>query len=77
MTRDWKITTGAGAGILIGEICGETGGIVIKTEDGKFYWMIENIPEQWYEIPESLYMALFDYEYDRSPGAYVFYQYRK
>jgi gas vesicle protein len=74
---DWRIEAGGHEGILIGGIYGSSGGLVIRSESGKFYWMIENIPERWSEIPESLYMALFEYERERNSDAYIFSEERR
>jgi hypothetical protein len=38
------------------------GGLSVRTEEGKFYWSIENYDgDNWEEIPEYLYMVLIHY----------------
>lgn len=47
----------------IGDIGNTYGGLSVKTEQGKFYWSIEDYDgHDWDEIPESLYLALVEYE---------------
>jgi hypothetical protein len=41
------------------EIGNAYGGLLIKEENGKFYWTIEGYcGDDWHEIPESLYIEL-------------------
>lgn len=50
----------------IGDISNHFGGLSVKTENGKFYWGIEDYDDyDWSEIPEKLYRALVKYESDR------------
>lgn len=47
----------------IGAIGNYYGDLQVATEDGKFFWSIENWDgHNWNEIPESLYKALVEYE---------------
>ena len=47
----------------IGGIGNYYGGLSIKTEDGKYYWSIENYDgHDWQCIPEKLYRALTAYD---------------
>ena len=50
----------------IGTIANYYGSLEVATEDGKFFWAIENWDgHNWKEIPESLYNALVEYEKTR------------
>ncbi len=50
----------------IGDIGNYYGGLSVKAENGKHYWSIENYSgHEWDEIPESLYLALVEYEATR------------
>lgn len=47
----------------IGDIENYYGGLRVSSDDGKYYWGIENYDESyWSEIPEELYMALLKYQ---------------
>ena len=47
----------------IGQIGNYYGGLFVKTENGKFYWSIENYNgHHWEEIPISLFDALNTFE---------------
>lgn len=47
----------------IGTIGNYYGGLVVKKENGKFYWGIEDYEDtRWEEIPESLYQSLIEFE---------------
>ncbi len=47
----------------IGTIGNYYGGLVVKEEDGEFYWGIENYDLTfWEKIPESLYKSLIEFE---------------
>ena len=57
----------------IGNIGNYYGCLEIKEDDGKFFWGIENWNgTNWEEIPESLFMALKEYEKtrDKSKDSY-------
>ena len=48
---------------IIGEIGNYYGGLTVKSEDGKFYWSIQDWDgDHWLEIPEDLYKSLMNYE---------------
>ncbi len=50
----------------IGNIGNYYGGLCVKQEKEKFFWSITNYDgDEWEEIPESLYIALMDYEKNR------------
>ena len=52
----------------IGGISNYYGGLRVKTEDGKFFWSIEDVTEDdWEEIPESLYLELMRFN-DKTKG---------
>lgn len=55
---------------IIGDICNYHGGLAVKAEGGKFFWGLEDCDTHngysWDEIPESLYRALVQYEFERS-----------
>lgn len=47
----------------IGTICNYYGGLSVKAEGGRYYWVIEGYDSRdWEEIPERLYRALMRYE---------------
>jgi hypothetical protein len=47
----------------VGNICHEYGHLLIKEDEGKFFWSIEaNTFEEWEEIPKSLYLELYKLE---------------
>jgi hypothetical protein len=47
----------------IGDIGNYYGGLSVKTENGKYYWSIENYNGHgWQEITEELYSALLKFE---------------
>lgn len=55
-----------GKGREIGDIHNSEGGVYIKEENGKFYWLSENWNcEPWEEIPHYLYFALNKYQDER------------
>jgi hypothetical protein len=52
--------------INIGSIGNYYGGLLIKTEDDKYYWGIESYSRiDWEEIPKHLYLSLLEYEENR------------
>ena len=52
----------------IGDIGNYYGGLSVKTENGRYYWSIEDWDgDEWEEIPQYLYDALVKYEADRWP----------
>jgi hypothetical protein len=54
----------------IGDIGNYYGGLVVKTENGKFFWSITDWNgDRWKEIPENLFSALIEYEKSRAEGA--------
>lgn len=54
----------------IGTICNYYGALSVNTEDGKFYWGIENWDgTEWEEITEELYNNLISFEEKRSKDA--------
>lgn len=51
--------------VNIGEIENYYGGLSVSSNEGKFYWSIEDWDgENWKEIPEELYMSLLKYQED-------------
>ena len=51
----------------IGDIDNYHGGLLIKSENNKFYWGIEDWDgTAWEQIPESLFDALNKYEDERT-----------
>jgi len=51
---------------IIGDIGNYYGGLLVMSEDGKFFWGIEDHNgTDWKEIPEELYLALLKYENER------------
>lgn len=47
----------------IGTIGNYYGGVIVKKENGKFYWGVDNYDSTyWEEIPESLYKSLIEFE---------------
>ena len=50
----------------IGKTSNYYGGVMIKEEDNKYYWIVEDYKEQpWEEIPEYLYYSLLTFEKTR------------
>ena len=50
----------------IGVIGNYYGGLVVKKENGKFFWSITNYDgDEWEEITKELYESLIKYEKDR------------
>lgn len=50
----------------IGDIGNYYGGLNVRSEDGKFFWSIENYDgDNWDEIPKTLYDSLMEYERTR------------
>ena len=53
----------------IGEIGNYYGGLVVKEQDGRYWWSIENYDgNSWDEIPKRLFDALVEFEENRSKG---------
>jgi len=52
--------------MTVGTIANFYGELIVKKENGKFHWGIENYDGiQWKEIPQKLFDTLVLYEYDR------------
>lgn len=50
----------------IGTIGNYYGGLVVKEENGKFYWSVKDYDgEDWDEVPQYLYEALCKFEDER------------
>ncbi len=53
--------------LSIGTIENYYGGLVVKKEDDKYFWGIENYnPTKWEEIPYNLYETLLFFEIERN-----------
>lgn len=47
----------------IGDIGNAYGGLLVREQDGRFFWSIEDVVgDNWEEIPESLYRELVKFE---------------
>lgn len=48
----------------VGSIGNQYGGLVVKSEDGKFFWCVQCPDEgdEWEEITESLYNEIIKFE---------------
>ena len=46
----------------IGDIGNAYGGLLVREQDGRFFWSIEDVVgDNWEEIPESLYRELLKF----------------